>query len=218
MPILDDRTKDQVRPLLQALEHPVELKVLTGGTVVVPGRDATGLQDETLALLRELAALDERLTVQEAALASDPDAQRLGITRAPTVLFRRRGEARTNLRFAGLPGGYEFTTLLEAIRLVSAAPAADGAADATPEVHLQTFVTPSCPHCPRAVLTTFALALEDPSLVAEAVEAQEYPVASGRHRISSVPDTIVSGAREARVLGAQPREAFLEAIGSARSA
>jgi Alkyl hydroperoxide reductase, large subunit len=139
---------DQVQPMLADLAHDVELKVLTGGSVVIPGSDATGHQDEALGLLRELAALTDKITVTEAAIFEDEEAQQAGITRAPTILFRRMGEARTNLRFLGLPSGYEFTTLLEAIRMVASDEERDDKVGAltTLPLTLQTFVTPTCPY------------------------------------------------------------------------
>jgi glutaredoxin-like protein len=216
MAFLNDEVIQQVGPMLADLPNEVELKVYTGGTLVVPGKDATGHQEETLGLLRELAELSDKITVTEAPIAGDEEAKAAGITRAPTIVFRRKGETRTNLRFLGLPSGYEFTTLLEAIRLV--------ADDDTPEdkvgelaepLLLQTFVTPTCPYCPRAVLTAYELAMANERIVAEGVEANEFPVLSQAFRISSVPDTIIGESSDARVLGAQPKKQFVEAIQAA---
>jgi hypothetical protein len=75
-------------------------------------------------------------------------------------------------------------------------------------VLLQTIVTPTRPNCPRAVLTAFELALSNDRIVAEGVEATEFPVLSRTYRIASVPDTII-------VLGAQPKRQFVEAIRAA---
>ena len=219
MAYLNEEVRNQIRPLLDGLAHEVELKVLTGGDLVVPGRDATGHQQETLGLLRELAELSDKIVVTEAPLASDEEAKAAGIDRAPTILFRRKGETRTNLRFAGLPSGYEFTTLLEAIRLVASDEAPE---DKVGELHepvtLQTFVTPTCPYCPQAVVTAFELALANERVVAEGIEANEFPVLSQRFRIASVPDTIVAGDADRRVLGAQPKRQFVEAVQGVTSA
>lgn len=216
MELLTNDVKEQVRPMLTDLQHEVELKVYTGGSVVVPGNDATGHQDETLGLLRELAQLSDKLTVTETPIAGDAEAEAAGITRAPTILFRRMGETRTNLRFLGLPSGYEFTTLLEAIRMVASDDERDDKVGELAEpLLLQTFVTPTCPYCPRAVLTAFELALANDAIVAEGVEANEFPVLSQAFRISSVPDTIIGQSAQHRVLGAQPKKQFVEAIQAA---
>ncbi|MDZ7801203.1 MAG: thioredoxin family protein [Trueperaceae bacterium] len=216
MAFLNEEIQAQVRPLLEELTNPVEMKVYTGGKVVVPGRDATGHQEETLGLLREVAELSDNVTVTEAPLAGDEEALAAGITRAPTIVFRRQGEDRTNLRFVGLPSGYEFTTVLEALRLVASDDDSDDlVGDLNDPLLLQTFVTPSCPHCPRAVLTAFELALANDKLVAEGIEASEFPVLSQQFRISSVPDTIIGQSANARVLGAQPKRQFVDAIRNA---
>jgi glutaredoxin-like protein len=216
MTLLTDDVKAQVRPKLADLEHEVELEVYTGSSLVVPGRDPTGHQREALALLRELAELSDKVSVVETPIAGSEAAREAGITRAPTIVFRRKGETRTNLRFLGLPSGYEFMTLLEAVRMLgSDQPFDDHVGELDETLLLQTFVTPTCPHCPRAVLTAFELALGNDSIVAEGVEATEFPILSQTYRISSVPDTIIGGDPRQRVLGAQPRQRFVDVIRSA---
>jgi glutaredoxin-like protein len=214
--ILNDDVKNQIRPMLAELTHEVELKVYTGSSLVIPGADPTGHQRETLDLLREVAELSDKVTVSETPIAGDDDARAAGITRAPTIVFRRKGETRTNLRFLGMPSGYEFTTLLEAIRMAgSDRPVDDHVGELAEPLLLQTFVTPTCPHCPRAVLTAYELALANDAIVAEGVEASEFPVLSRTYGISSVPDTIIGENASQRVLGAQPKRQFVEAIRSA---
>ena len=120
MAFLDENIRQQVSDALAGLQHDVELVVYRSGRVVVPGRENAGEDDATLELLREVAALNEHLEVVERTLAGDEDASRLGITRTPTTLFRRKGSDRSNVRFAGLPSGYEFSTLLETLLMVGA--------------------------------------------------------------------------------------------------
>ena len=216
MAMLNDDVKNQIRPLLEALEHEVELKVYTGSSLVIPGQDETGRQREALGLLREVAELSDKLTVTESLIAGDEEARAAGITRAPTIVFRRKGETRTNIRYLGLPSGYEFSTLLEGIRMLGTdRDISDHVGDLAEQVLLQTFVTPTCPYCPRAVLTAFELALGNDKVIAEGVEATEFPVLSQSYRISSVPDTIIDRNANSRVLGAQPKQQFVEAIRSA---
>jgi glutaredoxin-like protein len=216
MTLLNADVTTKVRAVLAELEHDVELKVFTGSSLVIPGADPTGHQRETLSLLRELAELSERLSVTETPIAGDDEARAAGITRAPTIVFRRKGELRTNVRYVGMPSGYEFTTLLEAIRMVGIdRPVDDPVGELAEPLLLQTFVTPTCPYCPRAVLTAFELALGNERVVAEGVEATEFPILSGSFRISGVPDTIIGGDAGQRVLGAQPKGQFVAAIHAA---
>lgn len=222
MPLLDDEVRTQVEQVLAPLEHEVELLVYTAGKLIVPGRDEPGQQEATLQLLREVAATNDKITVTERPLAGDAEAAAAGITLTPTTVFRRKGEQRNNLRFVGLPSGYEFSTLLETIMMIGGAgPEIEGAlqqvSEVDADVRLRTFVTPTCPYCPKAVITAFRFALANPRITAEGIEATEFPTLSNGYRISGVPDTIVEGApgsgvKATRVLGAQPEDEFLGAL------
>lgn len=222
MPLLDDEVRTQVEQVLAPLENEVELLVYTGGKLVVPGRDEPGEQKATLELLREVADTNDKLTVSEKPLAGDQEALAAGITLAPTTVFRRKGEDRFNVRFIGLPSGYEFSTLLETILMVGGSrPEPVGAlqevSELAADVRLRTFVTPTCPYCPKAVITAFRFAMANPRITAEGIEANEFPTLASGYRISGVPDTIVEGApgsgiKAQRVLGAQPEDAFVGAL------
>jgi glutaredoxin-like protein len=217
--ILDEPTKAQVKEALAPIQHELEVIVYTSGSgLVIPGRDMPGEQRPTLELLREIAELSDKIKLEERPLAGDEEAQNLGITLAPTILLREAGTKRTNIRFSGLPGGYEFTTLISTLHMLGTGESELGATSMShlekveSPVHLQVFVTPTCPHCPRAVLTAFKFAYHNANIVAEGIEANEFPMLSQRNRISGVPDTIVRGANQTRVLGAQPDRAFVEAV------
>ena len=218
MPMLDDHTVKQLQEAFADIERDVELVVYTGGRVVVPGRDEPNHQRELLDLLREVVALHDRLTLVERSLAGDEEAKAAGIEHAPTTLIREKGSGRTNIRFLGLPAGYEFMTLVQALRMLGTGDVEIGdAARAELEglerpVKLQTFVTPGCPYCPRAVLTGYRFAFHAPNVIAEGIEATGFPSLANSFRISSVPDTIIHGDGMQRVLGAQPDRAFIDAI------
>jgi glutaredoxin-like protein len=213
--MLNESLKAQVTEALSPIQKPVEIVVFTSSLHL--GDQEIGYQDETLALLKEVAALNPLLKVEQRSLLTDPEAQALGIRYAPTVLLREEGSGRGNVRFVGLPGGYEFGTLIEALRMLGTGESGLGersqkeVAKITTPLHLQTFVTPTCPYCPRAVLTIYKLAFHNPQIVAEGIEANEFPQLSERYQISGVPDTLVTGTTTRRILGGQPERVFVEA-------
>ncbi|GEM88248.1 protein disulfide oxidoreductase [Meiothermus granaticius] len=216
--LLPDSLRQQVQELLGALQHPVEVVVFKSGLLEVPGAGEVGLQNETLALLREVAELSDKIRIEERSLLTDPEAQRLGLSYAPTLLFREAGSERGNIRFLGIPSGYEFTTLLETLIMLGSGQSdlgersRESLATLQTPVRMQAFVTPTCPYCPKAVLTAFKFAYHNPQVVAEGIEASEFPKLSRHFNISGVPDTIITGARQERVLGGQPDRVFLEAV------
>jgi glutaredoxin-like protein len=213
---LDEKVQGQVREMLAPIHTQVELVVFTTSGIELPGQEV-GLQDETLGLLREVAALNPHLTVEQRSLHSDPEAQALSLRHAPTILLREKGSQRSNIRFLGLPAGYEFSTLIETLLILGTGDSKLGEKSqaelqkVNSPVLMQAFVTPTCPYCPQAVLATYKLAYHNPQVVAEGIEANEFPQLSRRHNISGVPDTIISGATQQRVLGGQPDRVFVEA-------
>jgi glutaredoxin-like protein len=113
------------------------------------------------------------------------------------------------VRFSGIPSGHEFSTLIHDLILVSGR---DSGLDPQTRqllavlkepVHLQVFVTPTCPYCPRAVVTAHQMALESPLVVAEGVEAMEFPELADRFHVSGVPQTTIN-AGAGTVVGAVP--------------
>lgn len=221
MAMLDDNTRRQIQEAFADFTQDVEIVVYTGGRVYVPGRDMPEHERQLLDLLREVAALHERVTLSERPLSGDAEATAAGIEQASTFLLREAGSERTNIRFLGTPGGYEFATLIQAIRMLATGEVAlddetRKALDGLEEpVRLQTFVTPTCPYCPRAVLTGYRFAFHSPKVIAEGIEATDFPRLAQRHRISSVPDTIITAQGTERVLGAQPDRAYVQAIARA---
>jgi glutaredoxin-like protein len=108
---------------------------------------------QTRSLLGELAGLSDKLSVEVYDFVADADeARAYGVDKVPAVAII--GAKDYGLRFYGLPYGYEFQTLLEGMVSVSR-----GKAEISEEareklrgikspVHIQVFVTLTCPLLP----------------------------------------------------------------------
>ena len=168
-------------------------------------------------VLDEIVTLSERVTLEEANLILDTDrAAQYGIHDIPAVVLLRNGED-TRMRFLGAPAGYEFMSLIEAVVLAGTkdsglTPASRTAiAHLTEPVDIKVFVTPSCPHCPRAVTLAHRMAVENPNIQATCVEATEFMDLAQMYRVTGVPKTIVEGT-PVEILGAVPEDAFVGTI------
>ena len=128
-----------------------------------------------------------------------------------------KDDADYGLRLFGIPSGYEFMSLMEAIEMV-----ASGDSGLTPEskkqlgkitkpLELQVFVTPTCPYCPRAVVLAFRLAVQNANVRASMVEATEFPQLANRYQVGGVPHTVIGDGRQTMV-GAYPEKAAVEMI------
>jgi glutaredoxin-like protein len=216
MALLSEHDQLTVRTQLAALTTPVTLLFFTQ-TIGAP---ETALV--TRRILDELAALSDRVSVEEVNVVLDTErAAAFGIDVVPAVALLANG-ADTRIRFLGAPAGYEFLSLVEA---VIAAGTGDSkltamsreliARQVTSPLDIKVFVTPTCSHCPRAVTVAHRMALEHPLITATCIEATEFLELSRRYRVTGVPKTVVNGTRE--ILGALPEAAFVEEICSPRA-
>lgn len=216
MPLLNASLQKQVRDALAGMTSPVILAVFTTDA----DEHACEICGDTRQLAEELAWLaDGKITTRVYDLERDAErASAYGIDKAPAVAVLRGGETETDygIRFYGIPSGYEFSTLVEDIKMVSA-----GASELSPAtretlsrltapLHIQVFVTPTCPYCPRAVLLAHKLALASELVKADMIDASEFPDLSDRYGVHAVPRTVVNDI--VHVEGAVPEEVFVEKL------
>ncbi len=171
---------------------------------------------ETRALVEEVAALaPEKIELRVCDFEADREAvAEFGIDKIPATVVM--GEADAGIRFSGIPSGYEYMSLIEAIVDVSRGATALAAETKTAlkaldrDVLIQVFVTPTCPYCTVAVRTAHQMAMESPRVRAEMVEASEFPHLVQRFDVSAVPKTVFNGGDG--VEGAVPEAKFLEHV------
>jgi glutaredoxin-like protein len=174
-------------------------------------------------VLDELRGLNDNVSVEEVNFVLDKErAAAYGITDIPAIAVLRDGED-LRIRFLGAPAGYEFMSLVEAVAMAGGDDS--GLSDASKQliaervsapIDIQVFVTPTCPHCPRAVTLAHRMAVEHPSIRATCVEATEFMELTRRYHVTGVPKTIVNGTIE--ILGAVPEETFVHtALGIAEN-
>jgi glutaredoxin-like protein len=213
--VLNDQIVKQINKVFSGLEEPVQ--VLYFGS-----RQNCDYCDEARQLLEEVAATNDRIELSVYDLEENQDiASRFNVTNAPGVVIAAKdgSEVRNlGIQFSGIPSGHEFSTLINDILLVSKRDS--GLSEQTREflrnldkpLHLQVFVTPTCPYCPRAVLLAHAMAMENPQMIrAEGVEAMEFPELAGRFNVSGVPQTVIN-AGAGTVVGAAPEGQLLAEI------
>jgi glutaredoxin-like protein len=211
MGLLSDQDRETVRERLAVIQQPVTLLFFTQTfgapeTVYVTKR-----------VLDEIVPLNDHLSIEEVNLVLDKDrAAQYGIEHVPAIVLLKDGQD-TRMRFLGAPAGYEFMSLIEAIILagtdgsgLSAQARSLVAQHVTAPLDIKVFVTPTCPHCPRAVILAHRLAVENPLIHASCVEATEFMDLTRRFNVTGVPKTIVNDSIE--ILGALPEEQFVRTV------
>ena len=208
MALLSDQDRQTVATHLAAITHPVTILFFTQ-TIGAPETALIARQ-----VLDEIVSLSDRVTLEEVNFILEKErAAQFGIAGVPAIALLRDGED-TRIRFFGAPAGYEFMSLVEAVILAGTEDSglmpeskALIAAHVTGPLDILVFVTPTCPHCPRAVTLAHRMAVENPNIRATCVEATEFMELSRQYRVTGVPKTVVNGAIE--MLGALPEDAFV---------
>jgi len=213
--VLNAQITKQITEAFAEVKEPVQ--VLFFGS-----KDNCEYCNDTQQLLEEVTALNDKVELSVYDMQEHQDvASKFNVTNAPGIVIAARDGAEvTNLgiQFSGIPSGHEFSTLINDIVIVSKRES--GLNEKTREflknldkpLHLQVFVTPTCPYCPRAVLLAHQMAMENPQMIrAEGVEATEFPELANRFNVRGVPQTVInSGAGS--VVGAVPEQNLLAEI------
>lgn len=213
--LLDDQIKEQVKEFFSELESPVKL------TFFGSEEKNCDYCKDTLALLEEIAALDEKISIDIKDLEHDKEiAESFKIDAVPTTAITTTKDGKFidyGVRYLGIPAGHEFTSLINGMVMVSKqdsglSPAIrERLAKLENPVNLKVFVTPTCPYCPRAVILAHQIAIESPLVSGEMVEAMEFPELSTQFNVSGVPHTVINlGAGE--IVGAVPEDQLMSEI------
>ncbi len=178
--MLDNSLKGQLKAYLERVTMPMEL---------VAALDGSAKSEELLALLRDVAAQSEKITLR----LDGQDA------RVPSFAINRAGSD-VSVRFAGLPMGHEFTSLVLALLQVGGHPP-----KITPEViaqiealtgeyHFETYFSQSCQLCPDVVQALNLLSVINPRITHVAIDGALFQAEVEARKVMAVPTVLLNGA------------------------
>ena len=141
MAFLQARDEAAVKKEFERIGGPVKLTVFASE---LGGENNT----QTVALIREVAALSDRLSVTVLNPHIDREqAEAYGVSESPVVVVE--GARDYGIRFLGIPAGYEFSNLIDSIVAVSTGEAGlteetkTALAGLTEDVTIKVFATPT---------------------------------------------------------------------------
>ena len=167
---------------------------------------------ETELVATELAEISPKIKVEKYDFVRDMmKAKEFRIDKIPAIAVI--GKKDYGVRFYGIPSGYEFNSLVGAILDVSRAES--GLSQKTKDVlklidnsvHIQVFVTPTCPLCPAAVRLAHRLAIESDMIWADMVESTEFVPLAQKYTVTGVPKIVINEKFEFN--GAVPEDLFV---------
>ncbi len=178
--MLDANLKNQLKAYLDKVTQPVE---------IVASLDDGDKSQEMRALLQEIAELSPRLTLTE----RNGDG-----ARTPSFSLNRTG-SNMGIRFAGIPMGHEFTSLVLALLQVGGhPPKAD--ADVLEQIRkldgdfvFETYISLSCQNCPDVVQALNLMAVINPRVRHTMIDGALFQDEVNERQIMSVPTVFLNG-------------------------
>jgi glutaredoxin-like protein len=170
---------------------------------------------ETKQLYQEISNLSGKIELEIYDFVADEEKKmEYKIDKIPSLTIQ--GKENYGIRFFGIPSGYEYSSLIEAIIDVS-----KGKTNLSPDtleaietikkdIHIQVFVTPTCPYCTTAVRLGHQFALASPKITSDMVESTEFPHLAHKYNVSGVPKTVIN--ESITIEGAVAENVFLEHV------
>ncbi len=177
--MLDANLTQQLKAYLVNIKQPIEL-------VASLGDDAKSR--ELGELLNEIAALSDRIAV----IPANDDKRR------PSFMIRRTGTD-IGVRFAGLPMGHEFTSLVLALLQVGGHPSKAAqeliqqVKDLDGDYAFETYFSLTCQNCPDVVQALNLMAVLNPRISHTAIDGGLFPAEVEDRKIMAVPTVFLNG-------------------------
>ena len=170
---------------------------------------------ETRQLAQELSTLNDKITTEVYDFVTNADkAKEFKVEKIPALVIL--GKKDYGVRIYGVPYGYELQTLINAVVNVSRGTTdlSDKTktilADVKSPVHIQVFVTLTCPHCPVAASIAHKLAIESDMISADVIDAGEFPMLAQKYAVIGVPKIIIN--EKVEFVGAFNEDLFAEHV------
>lgn len=177
--MLDATLKAQLKSYLERVTQPIE---------IVASLDDGAKSQEMLALLKDVASLSTQITL----LDNGDDA------RKPSFSINRPG-ADISLRFAGIPMGHEFTSLVLALLQVGGHPSKasieviEQIRSLKGEFNFETYFSLSCQNCPDVVQALNLMAVLNPNIRHVAIDGALFQAEVDERQIMAVPSVYLNG-------------------------
>lgn len=178
--MLDANMKQQLQAYLERVTQPVE---------IVASLDDSDASREMLALLEDIVSLSSLITLTRRDDASE---------RKPSFALNRAG-ADMHIRFAGIPMGHEFTSLILALLQVGGYPpkvepaVIEQIKSLAGELEFETFISLSCQNCPDVVQALNLMAVLNPRVSAVMIDGALFQQEVEARQIMAVPTVFLNG-------------------------
>jgi len=171
--MLDAQLQTQLQGYLQNLREPIRL---------IASLDASAKAAELRELLVEIASLSDKVRLDE----SGTDA------RKPSFVIAKEGQSH-GVRFAAIPLGHEFTSLVLALLWTGGHPpkvapeVLEQIKGLEAEMHFEVYMSLTCHNCPDVVQAATLMAIYNPRIHTTVIDGGMYPSEVDSRQVMAVP-------------------------------
>jgi len=206
MGLIPEEHKTHLKERLQEnLKDPVRVVVFTQETECEHCREARELVQEVASLAPDKISVEVYDFVKDAEKARE-----YRVDKVPAIAII--GKKDYGIRYFGIPYGYEFNPFIDDIINVS-----KGSTNLSEEtkkklhliekpVHIQVFVTLTCPHCPVAAGLAHKFAIESDMVRSDVIDVSEFPHLGHKYSVMGVPKIVIN--EQTELLGAVQEAEF----------
>lgn len=180
---LDPNLATQLKAYLENLREPIELVA-----TLDDGAKSTELDD----LLVEIEGMADKITRRVAEEGERDE-------RVPSFAITRVGAPAVSVRFAGIPMGHEFTSLVLALLQVGGHPSKasqdvlDQIAGLSGSHRFETFFSQSCQNCPDVVQALNLMSVLNPDIEHVSIDGAVFPDEAEQRGVMAVPTVFHNG-------------------------
>jgi alkyl hydroperoxide reductase subunit F len=177
--MLDDTLKAQLQAYLGKLQRPIRL---------IASLDDSTSSQELRELLTTIAGLSDQVSFDD----SGNDA------RKPSFVIAREGET-TGVRFAAIPLGHEFTSLVLALLWTGGHPpkaeqeTLDAIGTLQGEMEFEVYMSLSCHNCPDVVQALSLMAIRNPAVKVTVIDGGLFQAEVEARQVMAVPMVFLNG-------------------------
>ncbi|HYD97123.1 MAG TPA: alkyl hydroperoxide reductase subunit F [Noviherbaspirillum sp.] len=178
--MLDTNLKTQLKAYLEKVTQPIEITAFL---------DDSDTSREMRALLTDIESLSDRITLTERSGEGE---------RTPSFALNRAG-ADIGVRFAGIPMGHEFTSLVLALLQVGGHPpkveesVLEQIRNLDGEYRFETYISLSCQNCPDVVQALNLMAVINPKIRHVMIDGALFQEEVASRQIMAVPTVFLNG-------------------------
>lgn len=210
MALFDENVRKQLTDVLVQMKEEVKIVFFSQEIECTTCRDARSF-------VEEISSLNGKIKLEKYNLLADKEkAELYDVDKVPAIVILNKDGEDTGIKFYGIPGGYEISSFLSALLVVSGRKEAipqsisDRIAKIDKDINIQVFVTLDCPYCPNAVEIAHRIALENTKVRAAMIESNSFTDLAVKHTVTGVPKIVINDSYE--LVGTQPIIAFLDLI------